>query len=288
MIANSGLSGKRILHPSLWTKVHVDPLPYEELRQVGAELFPSLPVLVRETSLRVLRKLDQSGRGEHMVRLEDGTMSRAELGGNAAQIREDPSTLSRQAWSASVRDYVKLLARILSTVHFDPGVTYVTEAQRTICLAETVDIFSASTPNLDQRIEFITKIAAPLWEVPADLAHSYALKRCPPVKVTEGYIEVGRCRLYSPFKCESTERKVSSNAGNPFAETHYALRLMETIGVCASLNEPTLLVGGKEIYVRRLAGGTVLNPNASSLSLIHRNWMRKDNDRTATCTVIGL
>ena len=241
-VTSAGSGGKRLIHPGLWRKVHVDPLPYSELQIVSRDLFPNLPQAVSEAALNVLRKLDQSGRTEEVT--EDGGSDNMDI-----EEKKEPSgafgnrsSLLGNGRHSSVRDLVKLLARISSTVHFEPGATFCTESQRILCMAESFDIFAGWCPCRHLRKDFVAMVLAPIWGISATGAILYIEDRQPQIKTTSGYVEVGRSTIQRP---PMTLGNMANNEDKNFAETNYALRLMESAGVCVAQNEPTLLVGGK-------------------------------------------
>ena len=248
-VSSAGSGGKRLIHPGLWRKVHVDPLPYSELQIVSRGLFPSLPEAVSDAALNVLRKLDKSGRSEDSTSNIDDTAS------NDGEEKKEPSgaftsrtPMLGNGRHSSVRDLVKLLARISSTVHFEPGATFCTESQRILCMAESFDIFASWSPHRHLRSYFVTEILAPIWGITSTAAIRYVEDRQPQIQSTSEYVEVGRSTIRRPPK---TLGNMSNDQDKNFAETNYALRLMESTGVCISQNEPTLLVGG-EFYIERV------------------------------------
>lgn len=239
--------GKRILSPSLWGKVHVKPLPFSELKQVASSLFSSLPESVIDAALALLQTLDRSGREEPA---SNNGSDDDESHSNNPDIREI------RFWTGgrnpSVRDFFKLLTRISHGVAFESKMTYTTEAQRTICLAESVDIFVGSCPDRDGKLGFINAVAAPIWSISSDLAITYVETRRPPTGLGSDFVEIGRAKIHLGDHIEFSPRR-SEN----FAQTNHALRLMESVGVCVRENEPVLLVGetgcGKTTLVQQLA-----------------------------------
>lgn len=239
-------AGRRILSPSLWRKVHIEPLPYVELREVAVALYPLLPVSVIEVALKMLGTLDRSGR------------STSEMETSNVSVELIPNVDSRSlsmytgGRNPSVRDFFKLLSRISHGICFERNASYTTEAQRLICLSECVEILVGSCADCEIRQDFITRIAAPAWGVSAQLARAYVDSRSPKTQIAADYIEIGRAQIQfgslSAFKHRDSKT---------FAQTNHALRLMESIGVCVRQNEPTLLVGetgcGKTTVVQQLA-----------------------------------
>ena len=238
-----GAGGKRILHPNLWRNVHVDPLPFTELRDVGRQLHPDLPYSVADAVLDVLRKLDKSGRGDDQI--DDDNDESCTVDNNDS-IQVDKDILGHGARHASVREYIKLLSRISSAIQFEPGSDYATESQRLLCLAETVDVFAMSCPSLEKRRDFICQLGAPTWSLTADAGMRYIESRIPSLSRgghNNRCVEVGRARLLA-LKREEDDMDISApGKKRNFAETNHALRLMESVAVCASQNEPALLVG---------------------------------------------
>lgn len=262
-----GAGGKRILQPNLWRKVHVNPLPFAELQEVGQQMHPDLPKSVAEAVLNVLRKLDNSGRDDENENTANDQIRKP------GHLKE--SIFGHGARSASVREYIKLLSRIASALHFEPGSEYVTESQRLDCLAETVDIFAMSCPNIERRRDFITQIAAPIWGLTADAATRYIEGRIPSISSGGNMnrrIEIGRTTLLARrSEDDMHDDTLAPGKKKNFAETNHALRLMESVAVCAAQNEPALLVGetgcGKTTVVQRLANLTGQSLLVQNLSL---------------------
>ena len=244
-----GSGGKRMLHPNLWRKVHVDPLPFVELRDVGRMLHPNLPCSVADGVLDVLRKLDKSGRDDDgKVDNDQVSMEEEESANgtnNNSTINVDRDILGHGSRHASVREYIKLLSRISSSIQFEPGAEYATESQRLICLAETVDVFAMSCPNIERRRKFICQIGAPTWGLTADASLRYIENRIPSLSRAHNSrcVEVGRAKLLVLKRDEDEMDMSAPGKKRNFAETNHALRLMESVAVCASQNEPALLVG---------------------------------------------
>jgi hypothetical protein len=243
-VLTAGSNGKRVLHPNLWRKVHVDPLPFSELQSVGRQLHPDLPYSVADAVLDVLRKLDRSGRHDAM-KPDDVTVSAEQEQTNIDKNLKN--ILGHGARHVSVRDYIKLLSRISAALNFEPGTEYATESQRLVCLAETVDVFAMSCPHVEKRRDFICQIAAPIWGLTADAATRYIESRIPSITFgghNNRRVEIGRGRLLA-VKEEDVGLDGDTTPGKRrnFAETNHALRFMESIAVCASANEPALLVG---------------------------------------------
>lgn len=258
-VYTAGSGGKRLLHPDLWRKVHVDPLPYAELKQVSNELFRTLPNSILDRAINIFRQLDQSDRAEEA--LDSSKEGKTNLKKNDVDMdiilenkhvsSDENPTIASFTYSGrhvSVRDLMKLLSRISSTIRFEPTISFTTESQRTFCLAETVDIFAAASMKPNQRRDFVKIIAAPAWSLSIDTALNYIENRRPSIKNTEDYVEIGRSRVFRP-SVKASEWNALNKQYIDFVETNYSLRLMETLGVCISQNEPMLLVGGRSIEI---------------------------------------
>lgn len=252
-----GAGGRRILHPDLWRRVHVDPIPFSELQDISCELFPNLPSSILESSLHVLRLLDRSGRTESAGHTSDAAGIYDNDEGNEYVMDDqgdnvEPFRITPGSRPSSVRDYMKLLSRISDNIKFEPNIQFATESQRTLCLAETIDVFAASFPSAAQRREFVTRIAAPTWNVSIDLAVRYVETRRPTMEISRTFVELGRATMPNASDGGILADKIERQS-KKFAETNYALRLMEAVGVCIVQNEPTLLVGetgcGKTVSV---------------------------------------
>ena len=242
-----GQSTKRLMNPSLWQRIDVEPLPFTELKHIAIGKHPSLPESIIDSALSIFRAIDRSGRTQ-----EDNVVSSHHSG---VWMGRDPS----------VRDLFKLFSRINSTIAFEKGVNYATESQRTLCLAETVDVFVAACPDRDARQGFVRKIAAPAWGISAELASRYVDTRSPVIQLHPTCTEVGRSRI------AVDEMKASNRIqSESFAQTSYSSRLVESLAVSVRQNEATLLVGetgtGKTSivqYLAKLAGRDLVVQNLS-------------------------
>ena len=89
------------------------------------------------------------------------------------------------------------------------------------------------------------------------------------------YVEVGRSTIRRPPK---TLGNTESHQNSNFVNTNYALRLMESAGVCISQNEPTLLVGGKSYVQNIFCSISNVNIVLSYFAVtVYRNWLWQDN-----------
>ncbi|GKY98789.1 hypothetical protein MPSEU_000835100 [Mayamaea pseudoterrestris] len=226
------VGGKRLLNPDLWRVVDIRPLPASELKNICVGLYPSIPESIVDSVMKVFQAIDPSGRAQ-IYEIDD----------TASRIRIDRPP--------SVRDLFKVFSRIRRAVAFERWTQYVTEAQRTLCFAEAVDVFIAASPDPEMRRNFVRHIAAPSFAITADLGFRYVETRCPTLDVHDTCTAIGRVNLEVP---RNALRRAHAST---FATTEYTLRLMEAIGVCVQETEPVLLVGetgcGKTTVLQQLA-----------------------------------
>jgi MoxR-like ATPase len=234
---------RRLLNSALWTMVYVDPLPLSELKEIGLQQYKHMPPSIIDATVSVFQALDQSDRRD------DNDAVTVERNENSVYQNRNKLWIGRHP---SVRDLFKALSRIANSIPFERDVIYTTESQRTLCLAEIVDVFAAACPATAIRKDFIRQIVAPILNITADLGIAYVECRRPTILMHDTFTELGRVRI-----TVSSEQAMARSHSDQFAQTSYALRLMEAIGVCIRENEPTLLVGetgtGKTTMLQHLA-----------------------------------
>jgi MoxR-like ATPase len=274
----SSLAGKRLLHPDLWAHVHVKPLPFVELQEISQGLYRNIPDFIVQTVFGIFKVLDESGRQEqqqdqrqgHHDDCDDSMMSMAH-DDETNIMSSSPSSLSLVrrmtivgGRAPSVRDLFKVLSRISHGVVFEQHQQqqrFALESQRMICLQNVIDIFAAACADDETRREFILTLAAPAFNLTADLAMAHYQTRRPTLVQHESFTEIGRARIHvspsSNLESSSLSSNGSKSNNSNFAATGSALRIMESIGLCISENEPVLLVGetggGKTTILQQLA-----------------------------------
>ena len=219
-----------ILNPKHWCRRKILPLPLEELRQLSSAMYPSIPLPVMDASLSLYTRL--VNQVENSVHTSEGY-------------------INRSGRNPSIRDFFKVLSRISGSVHFESNTSFVTEGQRTLCLAESVDVFAGAQPDFTSLSYFVRSIASPVWDVSPDLAFNYVFCRTPEILRHPAYLQVGRGRISLSGGHESPLQT------SRFAQTSYSLRFLEAICVGVRECEPVLLVGetgcGKTTILQHLA-----------------------------------
>ena len=220
-LSTSSRRHSAILSSRLWRKVRVQPLLMSEWKEIASAKYPKLPAPITSAALNILERCS------------------------------DQRTAGRPA---AVRDFLKLLSRISTSVTFGESNDYATEAQRTLCLAETLDVFAAHSPDVAQTRAFASQVAAPAWGVAADVAFHYLFSRRPELIRSQHATQIGRAIL---AHASADDSSMDDIAFSTFAPTNSAMRLMESVLVCVRENEPTLLVGetgcGKTTILQQLA-----------------------------------
>lgn len=271
----------RLLVSGLWRRVHVDSLPYHELGDIIANRFPLLPPCITESCLNTFRAFDRisTHSGQHHPRQSANEVSNDSLtqdltsneDSRLAEIIENFLVEARKITNCihinfrtvSIRDLMKLCQRIAAgNLFLEPTTTYVPESQRTLCLAEAVDVFVSSAACRQTRVACVTKICAPIWGISSSLAVQYVEMRRPEWQIKDSRIVLGRATLTrAPAGVHEDnsicEKPLPSGGSSIFFDTNHSLRLMESISVCIALNEPILLTGetgvGKTVIIQRLA-----------------------------------
>jgi midasin len=99
---------------------------------------------------------------------------------------------------------------------------------------------------------------SPIWKISSSLAVQYVEARKLEWQIKESRITLGRATIpIAPGEVTGNNNHLSSGSCSNFFDTNHSLRLMESISVCISQNEPILLVGetgvGKTVIIQRLA-----------------------------------
>ena len=235
--------GRKVFHEHLWMKVEAKPLPLAELKAIAIHIHPSLPEFVVDAAINVFRELDQSGREDDPVTAENKNVPAPDRKGIFSKALQNGR-------APSVRDLFKIMSRITNSVVFETQVSYLTENQRILCLAETYDSFAAACPDRELRREFVRSCAAPKWNLAPDTALRALEGRSPTMQEHEGMVHIGRVGLVTSLNHVVVD-------SSTYACTGYTLRMMESIAVCIRENEPVLLCGetggGKTSILQQLA-----------------------------------
>jgi midasin len=264
--------GKQILNPSYWRTIHVKPLPFSELKDIALALFPDIPDSIIDSSISLLQSLDRSGRTHTLDNTKEKSYSDFSTSNEARMAL---------MWTGgripSVRDLFKLLFRISNGICFEKNSSYITEAQRTLCMAESVDVFVGSCPDQQVKEEFIGLIAAPAWSITKDLALKYIETREPQIFLGPSLFQIGRVKIDMSKSLGFSSEKLST-----FAQTSHALRFMESLAVCVRENEPALLVGYVPTFLICCLGSEISCLIFITHILSQGNRLRQDNSYSAT------
>ncbi|RKF56890.1 Huge dynein-related AAA-type ATPase [Erysiphe neolycopersici] len=118
---------------------------------------------------------------------------------------------------------------------------------------EAIDCFAASLPNINTRRTVISLIAESMHIDPQQVDF-FITSHVPKYDEQQKSLSVGRAYF---TKNPNLRKNRFANTTRPFANTNFAKRLLEQIGVAVNYSEPTLLVGetgiGKTTIVQQLA-----------------------------------
>ncbi|POS87850.1 hypothetical protein EPUL_000412 [Erysiphe pulchra] len=118
---------------------------------------------------------------------------------------------------------------------------------------EAIDCFAASLPNMDLRMTVISLIAETMHIDPQQV-NFFITSHVPKHEEQQKSLSIGRAYL---TKNPSLRQNKFTSTMRPFANTTFAKRLLEQIGVAVNNSEPILLVGetgiGKTTIVQQLA-----------------------------------
>lgn len=224
---------QRILSPTLWQNIEFREFRVEELKEISMGLHPAVPGFIVDAVINIFVGLTSESR-------------------------------SRYGRNASIRDLFKLLARISKTCEFSKS-SYATEHMRTLCFAETYDVFAGACPDTFVRRELSQRFSYDGWGIDAQSAFQYVESRSPSMQLHPSYTEIGRARI--PVSEVQAMQRITSDS---FAITGYSLRLMESIAVCIRQAEPVLLVGETGVgktrilqHMANLAGRRLVVQNLS-------------------------
>ena len=126
---------RKVLHPDLWIHVSIIPLSYNELGDIGKQVFPTLPDVIADIVMSIFLMIDVDGRDDS-AKITNPSDNKYNF-----HLRSDKGL-------TSVRDLIKLLRRISTNIQLEPGASFITESQRIIGLNETY-VLAAANENIN-------------------------------------------------------------------------------------------------------------------------------------------
>ncbi|XP_070579649.1 LOW QUALITY PROTEIN: midasin-like [Ptychodera flava] len=233
----------------MWTKISVEPLSRDELKEVIVTLYPGLLSVVDK--LLDIYSMLSAGRHD----LNTDTESSEEF--SAVKIHHHESR------PISTRDLVKWCARIVS--HYE----VVLSSTANMVFQEALDCFCSMLSKPTRRLMTAEAIGAKI-NISKEKASFYCEKYKPNIEITASSVQAGRAVL--PRK-EKETASLEKTVPSTFAHTRHTAALIERVAVCVANSEPVLLVGetgtGKTSSVQYLAEVTghrlkVINMNQQS------------------------
>ncbi|XP_061171072.1 midasin-like [Saccostrea echinata] len=224
-------SSSSVLLEKMWTKVNIQPLSKDELREVINTVFPQLSTVTD----RLLDIYFLLSAGKHEITGEEVVTSTV------------GKFLSNEGRLISTRDLMNWCRRIALDFQIQQTST------AGLVLQEALDCFTACIPNPLRRVQVAQAIGAKLNITP-DRAEYFCTKYKPSTEITMEKFTVGRVIL---------DRQVMDPSLNlirtrtTFSFTRQASALLERVAMAVKENEPVLLVGetgtGKTSSVQYLA-----------------------------------
>ncbi|KAI7907509.1 P-loop containing nucleoside triphosphate hydrolase protein [Cokeromyces recurvatus] len=224
---------------NLWTRVHIEPLSFEELELV-----------IRKKYVHI------GDFAPHVMKLFQTVVG----------LYQDPnfSSLSSSTMGRflSTRDLMKWCHRVdvlIGEKLNDSSEVGMDLTLRQDLFSEANDCFCGMISDYNVWMTVLETIGQPL-QISSELVHNYVDQYKPTLVANESTVRIGRVNLSSIAASGKQKQKqalIKREKKRPFATTGHALRLMERIAVSIHLNEPVLLVGetgtGKTTVVQHLA-----------------------------------
>eukprot|EP00105_Crassostrea_gigas_P045178 XP_019929326.1 PREDICTED: midasin-like [Crassostrea gigas] len=226
-------SSSSVLLEKMWTKVNIQPLSKEELREVINTVYP--PLCTVTDRLLDIYFLLSAGKHEISDEGEDGQTSTA------------GKFLSNEGRLISTRDLMNWCRRIATDFQIQETST------AGLVLQEALDCFAACIPNTQRRILVAQAIGAKL-NITQDRAEYYCSKYKPSTEIGVERFTVGRVSL---DRCLVDPSLSLIRSRSTFSFTRQASALLERVAMAVKEKEPVLLVGetgtGKTSSVQFLA-----------------------------------
>jgi midasin len=253
---------------ALWTQVVIEPLTPQELLTVAIHTNQGLPPRAAAKMLDTF----------HLLRGERTISSSSSSSSSSSTVAAVVGTASGRV--PSVRDFLTFAGRVHKLGAFEgaliesqlqpveEGTPVCTELQALAVLSEALDVFAAYLRSVDA-LTLAAEELATLWNVRPETAITLAISKRPQLVIAGDTLAIGRVSLKRRF--DRADAFAAPSDFTQFAPTGQALRLMERLAVCITMQEPVLLVGetgcGKTTLVQQLAKYTGQKLIVQNLSL---------------------
>ncbi|NXN90988.1 MDN1 protein, partial [Rhinopomastus cyanomelas] len=240
-----------------WTKVHLDNMSKEELKEVLQRRYPNL-ALVTDHLLDIYIDLT----GDKYQASEDSASESRHMAEDSLESRSEKQKLNLEGRELSLRDLLNWCSRIAYNFDSSSSTTAVNIFQ------EALDCFTAMLSSQGSR-QKMAKVIGSKLNITKKKVEFFCELYKPEVVIGEQEVSVGRVRLVK----KQVQTLAVQRAKQTFAATRPSAVLIEQLAVCVVKGEPVLLVGetgtGKTSTVQYLAHITghrlrVVNMNQQS------------------------
>uniref|UniRef100_A0A8C4UIW8 Midasin n=1 Tax=Falco tinnunculus TaxID=100819 RepID=A0A8C4UIW8_FALTI len=241
-----------------WTKIHLDSMSKEELKEVLQRRYPSL-ALVTDHLLDIYIHLT----GDKYQASENSVSGSRHIPEDSSESRSENKKPNLEGRELSLRlDLLNWCGRIAYNFDSNSSTTAVNIFQ------EALDCFTAMLSNQGSR-QKIAKVIGSKLNISKKKVEFFCELYKPEILIREQEVSVGRVHLMK----KQTQALTVQRAKQTFAATRPSAVLIEQLAVCVVKGEPVLLVGetgtGKTSTVQYLAHITghhlrVINMNQQS------------------------
>lgn len=233
----------RLIGGRLWSLVHVDMLPIDELREVITTRYP------------VLRNLAE------IIMTTYESISTLLQGSHSKVFR---STSARRVGTLDLMKWCRRIQNVLALGSITDANQPISQSISDDIFSEAVDCFAAAFAS-DEPRRLVVEIIGKSLAVPPERVALYLQSHTPNHRDAEAFLTVGRASIAKLERGTQSRRR-----SRPFAVTAHASRLLEQLIVSTNLKESVLLVGetgtGKTTIVQQLADTVGQNLIAINMS----------------------
>ncbi|KAJ7398225.1 hypothetical protein BTVI_127123 [Pitangus sulphuratus] len=240
-----------------WTKIHLDNMSKEELKEVLQRRYPNL-ALVTDHLLDIYIDLT----GDKYQASENSAYASCHIPEDSSESKSEPRKPNLEGRELSLRDLLNWCSRIAYNFDNNSSTTAVNIFQ------EALDCFTAMLSNQGSR-QKMAKVIGSKLNISKKKVEFFCELYKPEILIREQEVSVGRVCLIK----KQTQALTVQRAKQTFAATRPSAVLIEQLAVCVAKGEPVLLVGetgtGKTSTVQYLAHITghrlrVINMNQQS------------------------